>query len=64
MYKEGNFGEEFEKYCLRSNWESMYYWVKYGSFETTIKVVAIDMRPTALFSNFISKGAFGEIYKI
>ena len=51
------------KYYCKNDWESTIYKVKYGKFESILKVIAINMDPRTICSSSINKGNFGEVFK-
>ena len=52
------------KYSYKSDWESTIYQIKYGKFESTLKVITLNMDPKLLCNSPLSKGNFGDVFKL
>lgn len=59
LYEKGEFYGSFSKSCIKTDWESTIYEVKYGFFKTKLKVITIRLESKMLFNKFLAKGAFG-----
>ena len=58
MYEKGEFFGTFTKSCVKTNWESTVYEVKYGYFKTVLKVIKMRLEPKLLFNKFLAKRNF------
>ncbi len=59
LYEKREFYATFTKSCVKTNWESATYEVKYGYFKTILKVIKMRLEPKLLFNKFLDKGNFG-----
>lgn len=53
--------EAFSKVCLRTDWESALYEIKYGFFKSQLKVLYLKLTLSLLDDEIINRGSFGEI---